>query len=328
MKKDLLSAKLLILGMILTLTVGLFLILCLLTGCSNKTDNKNATPTDATSTDVVVEDIPVTEGDFIYKNDKKTEIIGLSEDGSKTLELIFPENVTKISNVYVTSESLLKKVYFLNPDVEIENVSFANSGVEIIYGLPTTITTIPDNFLNGCTNLVQLGDTPNVITIPDNITEIGEGAFSGCSAITTVDFNKVTTIKGYAFQGCSNLTTVTWNNVKTIGDGAFFGAGFTELSLSDSVTDIGGLSFFRCESLTKANINNVETVGEKAFDGCATLTDFTSNKDFDVVSSENEGDLFDDLFDKNATITLHLVKNSKYVEYLTNHPNTNITIAN
>lgn len=328
MKKELLPERLLILCMILTLTVGLFLILGLLTGCSNKTNNKNATPTDATSTDAVVEDIPVTDGDFIYKNDKKTEIIGLSEDGAKTMELIFPKTVTKISNIYVTPESLLKKVYFMNKDVEIENVSFANSGVEIIYDLPTTITNIPDNFLNGCTKLTQLGDTPNVITIPDHITEIGEGAFSGCSAITTVDFNKVTTIKGYAFQGCSRLTTVTWNNVETIGDGAFFDAGFTELSLPDSVKEIGGLSFFRCESLTTTNINNVETVGEKAFSGCIALVDFTANKDFDVVSTETEADLFDSLFDENATITLHIVENSKFVEYLTNHPNSNFTIAN
>lgn len=286
------------------------------------------TPTEATvEGSDYVDDVPVTDGDFVYKNENKTEIIGLSEDGQKTMDLVFPERVTKISNIYISSESLIQTVYFMNLEVELENVSFANSGVETIENLPTTLTTIPDNFLNGCYRLKTVGDTAGVITIPDYITEIGSGAFSGCTSITTVNLNNVTSIGDYAFQGCEKLTSITWDKAETIGNGAFFGTGFTELTLPDSVTEIGGLSFFRCANLTTIDINNVETVGEKSFDGCTALTDFTANKDFNVVNPETEAEAFDSLFDESATITLHIQKNSAYAEFLNNNPNSNFTVV-
>ena len=52
-------------------------------------------------------------------------------------------------------------------------------------------------------------------------TSIGDGAFSSCSALTTVDFPAATSIGGYAFQNCSALTTVDFPVATSIGDGAF-----------------------------------------------------------------------------------------------------------
>lgn len=294
------------------------------------TATATATATATTETTVeeseYVDDVPFTEGDFIYKNENKTEIIGLSEDGQRTMDLVFPEQVTKISNIYISSESLIQSVYFMNPDVEVENISFANSGVETIENIPTTFTTIPDNFLNGCYRLETVGKTAGVITIPDYITEIGSGAFSGCTSITTVNLNNVTSIGDYAFQGCEKLTSIIWDNVETISNGAFFGSGFTELILPESVTEIGGLSFFRCVNLTTIDINNVEIIGEKSFDGCTALTEFNSNKDFSVINLETEAEAFDSLFDESAIITLHIQQNSAYADFLNNNPNNNLTV--
>ncbi|OYP64521.1 leucine-rich repeat domain-containing protein [Prevotella sp. P2-180] len=59
----------------------------------------------------------------------------------------------------------------------------------------------------------------------ENITEIGDNAFSGCSALTgSIEFNNVTNIGEGAFWGCGNGgLNLTFNNLecKTIGPSAF-----------------------------------------------------------------------------------------------------------
>ena len=48
------------------------------------------------------------------------------------------------------------------------------------------------------------------MTIPDSVTSIGDSAFSGCSALTSVTIpDSVTSIGDEAFCDCSGLTSVT-----------------------------------------------------------------------------------------------------------------------
>ena len=84
-------------------------------------------------------------------------------------------------------------------------------------GFGTTI--ISNEIINGV----------GVIVFDDNITTIGNYAFSGCSSLTSVTIPSVTTIGNYAFYGCSSLTSVT---------------------IPDSVTTIGYYAFRDCSSLT------------------------------------------------------------------------------
>ena len=47
--------------------------------------------------------------------------------------------------------------------------------------------------------------------IPDSVTSIGGGAFSGCTSLTSVIIpNRVTIIEDWAFEGCTNLTNFTF----------------------------------------------------------------------------------------------------------------------
>ena len=117
------------------------------------------------------------------------------------------------------------------------------------------------------------------ITIPNSVTSIGGGAFSGCSSLTSVTIpNSVTSIGTYAFQGCSSLSSVTIpNNVTSIEAGAFSGcSSLTSVTIPNGVTSIGDEAFYKCSGLTSVTIpNSVTSIGGTAFSGCSSLTSIT-----------------------------------------------------
>lgn len=59
--------------------------------------------------------------------------------------------------------------------------------------------------------------------IPDSVTGIGDGAFSGCDSLTSINIpDSVTTIGNRAFSGCKSLKSINIpNNVTSIGYCAF-----------------------------------------------------------------------------------------------------------
>lgn len=90
--------------------------------------------------------------------------------------------------------------------------------------------------------------------IGNSVTSIGNGAFYGCSSLTSVTIpNSVISIGNNAFSGCSSLTSIT--------------------SL-ESVTSIGRSAFARCSSLTSITIGSgVISISISAFYGCTSLID-------------------------------------------------------
>ena len=121
-----------------------------------------------------------------------------------------------------------------------------------------------------------------------SVTTIGDGAFIGCSGLTSIDIpNSVTVIDSYAF-GYSGLTSIYIpNSVTTIGWLAFIGCtsltGFTVDSANDYYKAVSGVLFNKegteliCYPIGKtANSYSipygVTTIGDYAFDGCSGLT--------------------------------------------------------
>ena len=142
------------------------------------------------------------------------------------------------------------------------------------------------------------------ISLPDGITNIGAGSFSGCSALTQVDIpNSVTSIGNQAFVECSALTQVILSNsVTSIGNAAFANCyALAQVDIPNSVTSIGNYAFLNTALYNNAAnwTNNVlyidnclirakeelsgnyeitagtRVIADLAFGGCRALTEMT-----------------------------------------------------
>lgn len=128
------------------------------------------------------------------------------------------------------------------------------------------ISELGNGAFSGCNNLKK-------VTLPkDGFDAIGSYAFRGCSSLTSFSFGKNTkTIGSYAFSGCSQLTEVTFNEgLQSIGDDTFFGCtSLVNVACPVSLETIGESAFQNCTKLE--NVTNVPTIGEKTFSGCSAL---------------------------------------------------------
>ena len=123
-------------------------------------------------------------------------------------------------------------------------------------------------FLNGTLEEADLG----------NATGIQAYAFSNCKKLKKVtlssDKNINIGIDKDAFSGCTNLTEINLNNVTTIDVGAFSDCtSLTEVDLSKA-TKIGDGAFYGCTGLQKVNlsgITNADAIGNYSFIGCNKL---------------------------------------------------------
>ena len=128
------------------------------------------------------------------------------------------------------------------------------------------------NPLSYAHHLYLNGEEVKDLVIPNSVTSIGDDAFHGCSALTSVTIpNSVTSIGHGAFLGCSGLTLVTIpNSVTSIGSCAFSCcSGLTSVTIPNSVTSIGYEVFSYCSALTSVTIpNSVTSIGVQAFYEC------------------------------------------------------------
>ena len=145
-------------------------------------------------------------------------------------------------------------------------------GSESTVTIPNNVTSIGEWAFLDCSRLTS-------IIIPNSVTSIGQEAFVRCTGLNSVTIpNSVTSIGRSAFSGCSGLTSVTIpNNVTSIGDGAFSNcSSLTSATIPNNVTSIGDGTFRFCSSLTEVTIpNNVTSIGDGAFRFCSSLTEVT-----------------------------------------------------
>lgn len=181
----------------------------------------------------------------------------------------------------------------LNPAFEHSNLTTIDlSGCKFVHGfydcknlesviLKVCKTIKKESFIN-CPKLKSLGETSSV-------TEIGAGAFSGCSSLQSIDlsncitfgsgwtayggiFNGCASLKSVIlpktlteipeglFSGCSALTSFDFSNITSIGSSAFAGTGLTNVVLPATITSIGNNAFNDIDSVT-INATKVPSLG-------------------------------------------------------------------
>ena len=255
------------------------------------------------------------------------------ENCSGLTSIITPNSVTSIGGYAFQGCSSLTSVIIGNSVESIGEGAFSHCSVLASITIPTSVTSIGKSVFGYCSSLTSIKvesgnrkydsrDDCNAIikkekniliagckntTIPNNVASIGEGAFSGCSDLTSVTIpNSVTSIGYYAFSGCTGLTSITIpNSVTSIGNKAFydcidltsvtlnsdavvsktsssfylakiFGEQVTEYIIGDDVTSIGNYAFRYCKKLISVTISNsVTSIGSNAFSRCIGLTSIT-----------------------------------------------------
>ena len=102
--------------------------------------------------------------------------------------------------------------------VAIENCAFEGCSGIVILTIPSNVTKIGEDAFAYCAGLED-------VKIPSSVTEIGKGAFEGCTGLTSVEIpSSVTEIGEDAFKGCTGLTSMEIPlSVTVIGKGAFRG---------------------------------------------------------------------------------------------------------
>lgn len=102
--------------------------------------------------------------------------------------------------------------------------------------------------------LVEYIGNASSITIPSNVSVIGNGAFKECNKLENVIIpNSVNTIGSEAFHGCSSLESIEIpNSVNAIGYEAFYGcSSLTNIKMSNSIKSISSDVFYGCSSLER-----------------------------------------------------------------------------
>ncbi len=191
-----------------------------------------------------------------------------------------PESVTSIGSSAFGGCTSLKNIsvddansrYFsLDGVLFLHNsiISYPAGKTQSHYIIPDNVTSIGQYAFSGCTGLSN-------ITIPDSFTEIGQSAFDGCTGLINITIpDSVTKIGQSAFNGCTGLNSIIIpNNVTSIGSSAFSGCtGLTGVIIPDGVTRIGDYTFYGCTGLTSITIpKGITSIGDEAFYGCTSLS--------------------------------------------------------
>lgn len=192
-----------------------------------------------------------TSGDFTYK---------LNDDGSAI--------ITKYSG----SAAALTIPSSLDGHTvkQIGSYAFGKNTTLTSVSIPETVTELKYSAFEDCTSLTA-------VTIPGGLTKagsLGNGVFTGCSALTTVQFGSgLVAIPDALFEGTGLKTITLPESVTSIGPWAFANcAKLEQVSFPAGLTSIDLCAFENCTALTAVTLpKRLTELGNEAFENCSAL---------------------------------------------------------
>ncbi|MBO4887159.1 MAG: leucine-rich repeat domain-containing protein [Firmicutes bacterium] len=154
-------------------------------------------------------------------------------------------------------------------DFQIENgvlIAYHGPGGKI--SIPEEVTVIGDNAFAGCHSLTE-------VNIPDSVREIGDRAFSRCTRLRDITVpGSVERIGEMAFHFCIHLVLVILEKgIRELGDLVFMDCReLTYVSLPDSLVSLGSKAFYGCERMLRVMIpSGITEIKYQTFTNCRAL---------------------------------------------------------
>lgn len=148
--------------------------------------------------------------------------------------------------------------------------AFSGKPIESVT-LPSTLRGIDDYAFSYATALESVRFSAGCAP-----TSVGSYAFSGCTALRTVELpSSVTRIGDYAFSECTALREITLpKDLRSLGRAAFQSCtALAALTLPASLNEIGNYAFKSCPALKRIDLpDSVYALGSGAFMECEQLT--------------------------------------------------------
>jgi len=136
--------------------------------------------------------------------------------------------------------------------------------------LGTNVSSIEEGAFYGCSSLTS-------IILPDTVSTIKSSAFDDCNSLNSITIpQKVARIEHSTFSGCNNLKSVTFlGDISSIDYHAFYDCrSLTSIVLPDSVSKIDEDAFHGCKNLETVSYlgsSDPGTASSNAFSGCVGL---------------------------------------------------------
>ena len=198
----------------------------------------------------------VVENGVIY-NQFRTTVVGCL-NGAKIKQLRIPETVTLISR---NSFWGCKHIKRLTVTKNVSRIGYNPFASCTNLWLESESPLFPS-----CNGVIYNKDKTQILcatdeaigvkfAVPNGVTHINRGAFSGCERLQLIDLNCVTCIEKSAFTDCTSLEYIY---------------------LPDSVTYVGQWAFAYCKNLKKVSISGKTFVDKNAFNQCPANIEWRS----------------------------------------------------
>lgn len=236
-----------------------------------------------------------------------SEILNLQEGKQEKIDVVFITQIKKMTDIIteicggffdalgmpVNIDAVDEDENEISaPNAEWEYVNLGNDTIEIIAckgQLPSEV--IFPSCIDG-KKVISIGSTVfgagktkgadrlrvESVVIPQGITSIGSGVFSGCKALKSISLpTGLSSIGDEAFKNCKVLTSVAIpDSVTHIGSGAFAGSGIRSAVWPGNIEVVSKEAFKNCKQLLSVSIlDGVLTIQQEAFCGCTSLGSVT-----------------------------------------------------